>query len=102
MTPTRESVEFPSPHPTSNPGYFSSQDKIQESESTPQRRRTVSFADPEHSPSGSNTSDSSTKVEEPPAGETVVTTGEGGSNQEKVHTNLVDETIPEKDEDAHS
>ncbi|KAH6874927.1 hypothetical protein B0T10DRAFT_200385 [Thelonectria olida] len=102
MTPTRESVEFPSPNPTSNPGYFSSQDKIQESESTPQRRRTVSFADPEHSPSGSNTSDSSTKVEEPPAGETVVTTGEGGSNQEEVHTNLVDETIPEKDEDAHS
>ncbi|KAH7176315.1 hypothetical protein EDB81DRAFT_35165 [Dactylonectria macrodidyma] len=68
MTPTRESsAEWP--RMTLNPlgaGQMEtmSENKIQEGQDTPRRRRTVSFADHQPTSSGSNTSDGSTKVGE--------------------------------------
>ncbi|KAK7416992.1 hypothetical protein QQZ08_011790 [Neonectria magnoliae] len=69
MTPARESAEFPRMS-TNTRGSGEkegiAEDTIYEARDTPRRRRTVSFADHhEQRYSGSNTSDSSTKVGEP-------------------------------------
>lgn len=101
MTPTRESVEFPSPNLTSAPMFIAEEDKVQESGATPRRRRTVSFVNEESPSSTSNTSDASTKVEESTEEKTDIKTNVDETVQEKVYPkSKLDETIPENDEEA--
>ncbi|KAF7543678.1 hypothetical protein G7Z17_g10545 [Cylindrodendrum hubeiense] len=105
MTPTRESAEFPrmnmNPLRLEEKGTIA-EDKIREAHETPRRRRTVSFVDQRQpTSSGSNTSDSSTKVGEPVSEQTddskskVEETAQGRDSP-KLNPG---ETIHEKDEE---